>query len=45
MIERPDACDLAGLAGLMLLLAALGPLISRAHFVFAVVDIAQRGLH
>ncbi|WP_316189432.1 hypothetical protein [Bradyrhizobium sp. SZCCHNS1054] len=45
MIERTDAGEIASLAGLVLLLAALLPLISRAQFVFACFDLAQRGLH
>ncbi len=45
MIERPDRIEVAGLAGLALLLAALAPMISRAQFVFAVLDHIQGRLN
>ncbi|WP_315728812.1 hypothetical protein [Bradyrhizobium sp. SZCCHNS2015] len=45
MTEWPDRIEIAGLAGLALLLAGLAPVISRAQFVFACFDLAQRGLH
>lgn len=45
MIDRPDAAEIAGLAGLALLIAALAPLIERAKFVFACFDIIQGRLN
>ncbi|WP_316224675.1 MULTISPECIES: hypothetical protein [unclassified Bradyrhizobium] len=45
MTIRPDAGEVAGLAGLLLLISVLLPVISRAHFVFACFDLATRGMH